>query len=175
MLSPASGDGEGDGGYPSGSDDLAIPPASPAELDALEAAVDGWLRRALTDNPMLVAVDRGEPGERRWYVRLAGEDKDFTTIWFTLRQRALHFETYVMPAPEENEAEFYAHLLRRNLTFHGLAFAVGAEEAVFLVGALPLDAVTEPQLDRIIGSTWAYVERSFRPALRIGFASRFGG
>ena len=71
--------------------------------------------------------------------------------------------------------EFYAHLLRRNLTFHGLAFAVGAEEAVFLVGALPLDAVTEPQLDRIIGSTWAYVERSFRPALRIGFASRFGG
>ena len=109
MLSPASGDGEGNGGYPSGSDDLAIPPASPAELDALEAAVDGWLRRALTDNPMLVAVDRGEPGERRWYVRLAGEDKDFTTIWFTRRQRALHFETYVMPAPEENHEQFGEH------------------------------------------------------------------
>ena len=27
---------------------------------------------------MLAAVDRGEPGERRWYVRLTGEDKDFT-------------------------------------------------------------------------------------------------
>ena len=167
--------GDGDGTYPSTSDDLAIPPASPAELDALEAAVDGWLRRALAENPMLVAVDRGEPGERRWYVRLAGEDKDFTTIWFTLRQRALHFETYVMPAPEENEAEFYAHLLRRNLTFHGMAFAVGAEEAVFLVGALPLTAVSEAQLDRVIGSAWAYVERTFRAALRIGFASRFGG
>ena len=167
--------GDGDGAYPSTSDDLAIPPASPAELDALEAAVDGWLRRALAENPMLVAVDRGEPGERRWYVRLAGEDKDFTTIWFTLRQRALHFETYVMPAPEENEAAFYAHLLRRNLTFHGMAFAVGAEEAVFLVGTLPLAAVNEAQLDRVIGSAWAYVERSFRSALRIGFASRFGG
>jgi hypothetical protein len=168
-------DDGGAGAYPSSSDDLAIPPASPAELDALEAAVDGWLRRALADNPMLVAVDRGEPGERRWYVRLAGEDKDFTTIWFTLRQRALHFETYVMPAPEENEGEFYAHLLRRNLTFHGMAFAVGPEEAIFLVGALPLSSVSEPQLDRVIGSTWAYVERTFRPALRIGFASRFGG
>ena len=83
---------EGDGAYPSTSDDLFIPPASPTELDALEAAIDGWLNRALAENPMLVAVDRGEPGERRWYVRLAGEDKDFTTIWFTLRQRALHFE-----------------------------------------------------------------------------------
>ena len=165
----------GDGEYPATSDDLFIPPAGPAELDALEAAIDGWLGRALADNPMLVAVDRGEPGERRWYVRLAGEDKDFTTIWFTLRQRALHFETYVMPAPEENEAEFYAHLLRRNLGFHGMAFAVGAEEAVFLVGALPLTSVSEAQLDRVIGSTWAYVERSFRPALRIGFASRFRG
>jgi len=170
-----TGDGDGDGAYPSGADDLAIPPAGAAELDALEAAVDGWLRRALAENPMLVAVDRGEPGERRWYVRLAGEDKDFTTIWFTLRQRALHFETYVTPAPEENEAEFYAHLLRRNLGFHGMAFAVGPEEAVFLVGALPLAALSEPQLDRVIGSTWAYVERTFRAALRIGFASRFGG
>ena len=167
--------GDGDGAHPPASGDLAIPPASPAELDALEAAVDGWLRRALAENPMLVAVDRGEPGERRWYVRLAGEDKDFTTIWFTLRQRALHFETYVMPAPEENEAVFYAHLLRRNLTFHGMAFAIGAEEAVFLVGALPLGALSEAQLDRVIGSTWAYVERTFRAALHIGFASRFGG
>ncbi len=166
---------DGDGAHPSSAEDLAIPPASPAELDALEAAVDGWLRRALAENPMLVAVDRGEPGERRWYVRLAGEDKDFTTLWFTLRQRALHFETYVMPAPEENEAEFHAHLLRRNLGFHGMAFAIGPEEAVFLIGSLPLAALSEPQLDRVIGSAWAYVERCFRPALRIGFASRFGG
>ena len=155
-------------------DDLA-PPATPAELDALEARLDAWLTAELATSPILVAVDRGEPGQRRWYVRLAGEDKDFTTIWFTLRQRALHFETYVMPAPEENEAEFYAHLLRRNLTFHGMAFAVGPEEAIFLVGALPLTALSEAQLDRVIGSAWAYVERSFRPALRIGFASRFGG
>ena len=148
---------------------------SDVDLDLLEQRIDGWLVAELAENPIMVALDRGEPGERRWYVRLAGEDKDFTTIWFTLRQRALHFETYVMPAPEENEADFYAHLLRRNLTFHGLAFAIGAEEAVFLVGSLPLAAVSEAQLDRVIGSAWAYVERSFRPALRIGFASRFGG
>jgi hypothetical protein len=154
-----------------GSDDLA-PPASAAELDALEARLDAWLQRELATSAVIVAVDRGEPGERRWYVRLAGEEKEHTTIWLRLGQRALHLETYVMPAPEEDEAAFYSHLLRRNRTTHGLWFAIGEEEAIFLVGQLPIGAVDEAALDRLIGSTYAYVERFFRPALQIGFASR---
>ena len=67
-------------------------------------------------------------------MRVHGEEKDVFTIWFTLRQRTLHYETYVMPAPEENQAEFYEHLLRRNRKLHGAAFAIGDEDAVFLVG-----------------------------------------
>jgi hypothetical protein len=153
--------------------DDGTPPATPAELDELEARIDRWLAAQLESNPILTAVDRGEPGERRWYVRLAGEEKDVTTIWLTLRQRALHFETYVMPAPEENEREFYAHLLRRNRSMHGMAFTVGPEEAIFLQGALPLGSVDEAALDRIVGSIFSYVESYFRPALRLGFASRF--
>lgn len=152
---------------------LSIPPATAAELDALEVRIDGWLHRFLAENPILLAVDRGEGDERRWYVRMAGEEKDVTTVWLRLSQRALHLESYVLPAPEEDEATFYAHLLRRNLGLHGLAFAVGAEDAVYLIGALPLAALDEAELDRLLGSTWAYVERCFQPALRIGFASRF--
>ena len=148
------------------------PPATPAELDALEARLDAWLRAELDTSPVMVAVDRGEPGQRRWYVRLAGEDKDFTTIWLTLGQRALHLETYVMPAPEEDEATFYSYFLHRNRSTHGLWFAIGEEEAVFLVGQLPVRAVDEAALDRLIGSTWTYVERVFRTALSIGFATR---
>ena len=153
------------------SDDL-VPPATPAELDALEARLDAWLQRELEESPVLVAVDRGEPGERRWYVRLAGEEREHTTIWLTLSQRALHLEAYVLPAPEEDEAAFYAHLLRRNRTTHGLWFAIGEEEAIFLVGQLPIGAVDEAALDRLVGSTYVYVERFFRPALGIGFATR---
>ena len=145
------------------------------DLDALEARIDAWLARSLDDNPIMVAVDRGEPGERRWYVRLAGEEKDYTTIWFTLRQRTLHYETYVMPAPEENHARFYEHLLRRNLKLFGAHFAIGAEDAVFLVGQLPVSAIDDDELDRIVGTVFASVEQFFRPALRIGYASRFGG
>ena len=150
-----------------------LPPATEAELDALEARIDSWLRASFAENPIMVALDRGEPGERRWYVRLAGESKDFTTVWLRLGQRALHAEAYMMPAPEENAGELYEHLLRRNRSMHGVAFAIGVEDGIFVTGALPLDAITEGHLDRLVGSIFEYVERWFPAAIRIGFASRF--
>jgi hypothetical protein len=147
-------------------------------LDALEDRIDAWFAREAAENPMIAAVDRGEPGERRWYVRVRGEQKDTFTLWFTLGQRTLRYETYVMPAPEENHAAFYEHLLARNLGLYGWSFAIGEESAVFLSGALGVEALVGDEalareLDRVLGSGWAYVERCFRPALRIGFASKF--
>jgi hypothetical protein len=144
----------------------------PSELDVVEARIERWLADQLDSNSALVAVDRGEPGQRRWYARMRGDDKDFTTIWLTLGQRTLAFETYVMPAPEENHREFFEHLLRRNAKLVGLHFSIGDEDAVFLVGSLPLTAFSEAELDRVVGSVSATVELCFRAALRIGFASR---
>jgi hypothetical protein len=149
-----------------------LPPASDDELDRLERQIDGWLRAFFAENPIMVALDRGEPGARRWYVRLAGDEKDFTTVWLRLGQRALHAEAYMMPAPEENHGEVFERLLRRNRSLHGLAYAIGVEDAVFLVGDIPVDCLSEGHVDRLIGSIWEYVERDFRPTLRLGFASR---
>lgn len=149
-------------------------PSTDAELDALEARISAWAAEQLEENPAVAAVDRDEEsGERRWFVRLRGEQKDTFTIWFTLRQRTLHYETYVMPAPEENHGQFFEHLLRRNLKLYGAAFAIGDEEAVFLVGQLANSAIDEDELDRVLGSLYQWVEQFFRPALRIGFASHF--
>jgi hypothetical protein len=151
-------------------------PSSREQLDALETRIDAWLAAQLAENPVVAAVERDEEsGERRWFVRVHGEQKDVFTIWFTLRQRTLHYETYVMPAPEENQAELYEHLLRRNRKLYGAAFAIGEEDAIFLVGQLADEAVTDDELDRILGSLYAWVEQYFRPAMRIGFASRFRG
>src|SRR4051794_21091974 len=147
--------------------------ATDEELDQIEQRIDAWLAEQLATNPVVAAIDRDESDERRWFVRMKGEQKDTFTIWFTLRQRTLHYETYVMPAPEENHEQFYEHLLRRNLKLYGAAFAIGEEDAVFLAGQFPNDAVDDDELDRILGSLYAWVEQFFRPALRIGFASRF--
>lgn len=151
-------------------------PLSPEALDALEARIDHWMRAQAADNPVVAAVERApELGERRWFVRVRGEQKDVFTIWFHLRQRTLHYETYLMPAPEENAAALYEHLLRRNLKLYGAAFAIGEEDAVFLVGQVAAEHVDDDELDRILGSLYQWTEQFFRPALRIGFASRLQG
>ncbi len=124
-------------------------------------------------NESIAAVDRGEIGERRWYVRMRGEEKEFTTVWLTLGQRTLRYETYVMPAPEENAEQLYEHLLRRNESIVGAHFSIGIEDAIFLRGELPLRMVEEEELDRVIGTLYATVERVFPVIIRIGFASHF--
>jgi hypothetical protein len=151
------------------------PIASAAELDRAEALITEWLARQRRDNPVIIAVDRGEPGERRWYVRMRGEQRDYVAVWFVLGQRTLQYETYVTPAPEENHAAFYEHLLRRNAKLNGVAFAIGAEDAVYLRGQIGVSHLDEDELDRILGSLFEYTERFFRPAMRIGYASKFTG
>ena len=106
-------------------------------------------------------------------MRLRGEDKDFTTVWLTLGQRTLRYETYVMPAPEENADRLYEHLLRLNDRLVGAHFSIGIEDAVFLRGDVPLGVLSEAEVDRVIGTLYAIVEQHFRGLLRIGFASRF--
>ena len=144
-----------------------------AALALLERRIDEWLASIAAGWLPVEAIERGEPDERRWYVRLRGEDKDFTTVWLTLGQRTLRYETYVMPAPEENGAALYEHLLRRNERLVGAHFSIGIEDAVFLRGELGVAALNEAELDRVIGTLYATVEQTFQGLLRIGFASRF--
>ena len=149
-------------------------------LDDLRGRIDAWLTEFADGNELVAAVDRGTSddtpfGEPRWYVRLVGEQKDFTTVWLTLGQRTLRYETYVMPAPEENVAAFNELLLRRNDTLVGAHFSIGLEDAVYLRGEVPDTAVSGDELDRVLGTLYATVEANFRPLLRLGFASRFGG
>jgi hypothetical protein len=145
-------------------------------LAVIERRIDEWLGTMRTVNETILAIDRAEPEpyfRSRWYVRMRGESKDFITVWLTLGQRTIRYETYVMPAPEENITEFYENILRRNDRLVGAHFSIGLEDAVYLRGELPLSALDEPELDRIIGSMYAHVEQCFRPLLKLGYASRF--
>jgi hypothetical protein len=158
-----------------GDDGDELQPLTDDELDERSALIERWLWRQLGENPVVAAVENDPTGVRRWFVRVRGEEKDVFSIWFTLGQRTLHYETYVMPAPEENHAQFYEHLLRRNPKIYGAAFGIGAEDAIFLLGQFPAYLLTELELDRILGTLYAGTEQFFRPALRIGYASRIKG
>ena len=148
-------------------------PADPDRLDSLQALIDRWADVQLAENPAVADVARNVDGPRSWFVRLNGEERDSFTVRFHLDQRTLRYETYVMPAPEENHAELYRHLLVRNAKLYGAAFAVGEEDAVYLMGRLPHELIDDDELDRVLGSLYQWMEQCFRPAMRIGFASKF--
>jgi hypothetical protein len=148
--------------------------ASSEQLDELGTLIRSWAESAKATNDAVLAVDQ-LPMDRRWFIRLAGEEKQYTTIWFHLRERTLHFETQFMPSPEENREQLFDYLLRLNNKLFGVRFSIGDEDAVYLMGQLPWSAVDEDELDRIVGSAYAYTEQYFRPAMRIGYQSKFRG
>ena len=149
------------------------PEAAPDDLHReATATVDAWLDHLADAEPSVLAIETD--GNRR-FVRLRGEEKGVFTVWLLIGQRTLHHETFMMPAPIENHAECYAHLLRRNHGLRGVAFTIGPEEAIYLEGRTPLEGLDADALDEVIGMHWEAVERCFRPAMRIGYRSMFRG
>jgi Putative bacterial sensory transduction regulator len=135
--------------------------------------IDEWLATLQAENPAVEAAGRDDEVSGRWFVRLAGEAKAHTTIWLTVGQRTLRYETYVMPAPVDNAAQVYELALRRNEKLVGAHFSIGVEDALFLRGELPLAALDGDELDRIIGSLYAYVEDAFPGLVRLGHPRHF--
>ena len=156
--------------------------ASAQELTDLDDRISAWARREAATNPLVLAVERpeasladGAGAAHRWFVRLAGEEKQVCTVRLHLRERTLRSESHFVPAPEENREQLFEYLLRLNATLFAVRFAIGEEDAVYLVGQLPVAGVNDDELDRIVGSTFAYTEQWFRPAMRIGYGARFVG
>ncbi len=142
------------------------------------AVIDAWADRALAEGTALVAADRqpgGDPltGAPRWYLRMRGDEKEFVTVWLTLRQRTLHHEAQFMPAPESNIESTWEYLLRRNADLLGMSFALGPEDAVYLLGRVPVERVDDEELDRIMGASLAYTDECFPTAMSLGYAGKY--
>lgn len=142
-------------------------------MAAAVARIDAWVGRERSPDGTfgLVAAERQEVADRtashRWYLRFRGEEKDYITVWLTLRQRTLHHEAQFMPAPEEHQVEVFQYLMRRNADLYGMAFCLGPEDAVYLVGRVPAALVDDEELDRIAGSSIVYVDDHFPTAMTL--------
>jgi hypothetical protein len=140
-------------------------------VPAAAAAIDAWIARESGSGGSLVAAEREDVTDRtashRWYLRFEGDEKDFITVWLTLRQRTLHVEAQFMPAPSQNVTQVLEYLMRRNADLMGLTFCLGPEDAVYLVGRIPAALVDEGELDRIVGSAIQYVDEHFPTAMSL--------
>ncbi len=110
------------------------------------------------------------PGEGQFFVVLPGAHKLATNCWLVAGKHALLVEAFVCRKPDENVEEFSRYLLRRNARLYAVAFSVDEAGDVYIVGRLPLHAVTAEEVDRILGSVLQYADESFDRLLEIGFA-----
>lgn len=104
-------------------------------------------------------------------VDLPGERKLTTTCRLEVGLHALGIHAFVARHPDENHEAVYRWMLERNLKLFGVAFAVDSAGDIYLDGRLPLHAVTEDELDRILGAVLTYSDESFNTILELGFAS----
>lgn len=114
-----------------------------------------------------------EPGAREgeYVVQLPGEAKLRTTVSLLVGDRGLAVTAFVVRRPDENHEQFYRWLLKRNLRLPGAAFALDRLGDVYLVGRLPIAAVTGDALDDLLGVILSTADSAFNDLLSLGFAT----
>jgi hypothetical protein len=127
--------------------------------DAIQAALDG------------LGLTYEHPEPRAYLVRLEGRHKLATMTWLIAGDHSLQVEAFFCRQPDENHATFYRFLLERSARMYGVHFALDRTGDVYLTGRLPLSAVSETEIDTLLGCVLTYSDEMFNEALRIGFAS----
>ena len=133
-----------------------------AEREAAENAVRVWCAGAGVEWQA-----GARPGE--FVVQLPGEAKQRTTVSLLVGDRAVSASAFVVRRPDDNHAEFYRWILSRNSRLPGIAFALDRLGDVYLVGRLPLAAVTQATLDELLGAILTTSDGSFNELLALGF------
>jgi hypothetical protein len=132
----------------------------------MSGAADAALKEILDEQ----GLEYERPRAGAYLVKLPGQHKLATMTWLVAGEHSLHVEAFFCRQPDENHAEFYRFLLRRNGGMYGVAFALDQTGDVYLVGRLPLSAITPEEIDRILGCVLTYSDDNFDRALEIGFA-----
>ncbi len=112
-------------------------------------------------------------GHFHWLIRLKGDEKDAITLWLSLRQRTVHVETEVTPAPEENREALYRYLLVKNAEIRELHLAIGPEDGIYLMTQIPIGEMSVERLDEVVGATLTYVEEIYPTAMTMGLSSLY--
>lgn len=136
-------------------------------MEAVEA-VEAWFAGEPDLTVERIATRSGRPA---WFTVLRGEHKRTVPVYLELGDEHLSVQSFFLAAPDENQAEVYGYLLRRNARTYLLRFALTDAGEVLLVGQVPRTAVDVALLDRLLGQVLATADETFDPALRLGFAS----
>jgi len=116
-------------------------------------------------------IDYEKSSDSSYLLTLPGEKKLQTHCALVLGDHSLSINAFVIRKPDENESVVHEWMLKKNATMYCVAFAINELGDIYLVGRLPFSAVTEQELDRVIGAVLQYSDSSFNPLLELGFAN----
>lgn len=103
----------------------------------------------------------------RWGIRMAQQCRDFTTVWFTIGERTVRFEAYLLPSPPPPAADTYRFCLARNWRSWPASIAIDSQGDLFVIGRIGLDRLSHQTLDEAVGAVYETIELSFRPLLSL--------
>lgn len=117
--------------------------------------LDGRLLSLLTE--LAVPFERVEAGA--YVVELHGARRPRTWLWLIAGEQAVQLEAFVMHVlAGADVGRVSAHLLRRNLGLRTVHYATDDVGDLFLVGSLPLEALSERGLDGVLGEVLSLLE-----------------
>ena len=109
--------------------------------------------------------------ENSFFVTLPGTKKLQTNCWLVLTPHALLVEAFVCRHADENLAEVYRFLLQRNARLYGVHYTIDRAGDIHLVGRVPLVAVVDEEIDKILGQVLEAADGDFNTLLELGFAT----
>lgn len=104
-------------------------------------------------------------------VELPGEHKLKTNTILSIGEHSVRVEAFVCRKPDENFEGVYKYLLKRNRRLYGVAYTLDNVGDIYLVGRMALHAVTDDEIDRVLGQVLEAVEQDFNILLELGFRS----
>ncbi|MEU6084538.1 YbjN domain-containing protein [Streptomyces sp. NPDC047108] len=136
-----------------------------------DADADPNVRKTVEQTLEDADLEWESPADGRYVVTLPGTRKLSTTCSLVVGRHSLSINAFVVRHPDENEAAVHRWLLERNTRLYGVSYAIDSLGDIYLVGKLPLAAVTPEELDRLLGTVLENADGSFNTLLEMGFAS----
>jgi Putative bacterial sensory transduction regulator len=112
-----------------------------------------------------------EPAEGTFVAQLPGERKLKTTCSLVVGPHSVTVNAFLVRHPDEKTDQVHAWLLRQNAKHPGLAYGIDPLGDVYIVGQLPLSAVSTDEVDRLLGRVLDTADSTFNTLLELGFAS----
>jgi len=116
-------------------------------------------------------LDAEQVDSKTFLITLPGEKKLQTHCALVVGDHSLGINAFVIRKPDENIAAVHEWLLAKNASMYSVAYAINELGDIYLVGRLPLNAVTEQEIDRVLGAVLQYSDSSFNQLLELGFST----